>query len=115
MLTSVDPGSARIFAADHLLLASGQRLPAAGKLGIHMRENDDGVSVQRWARQRGDSDARILPGDLINYMAGERIRSMEDVRLAMLDRLPGEQVWIELQRGGDEGRLDKVAALIELI
>lgn len=115
ILTSVDSRSARIFDADHLLLASGEQLPSAGKLGLYMRENDKGVTVQRWARQRDDGDERIMPGDLISHIAGERIRSMEDIRLALLDRLPGEQVWVELERGQDGGTPVRVSAVIELI
>lgn len=115
ILTSVDSRSARIFDADHLLLASGEQLPSAGKLGLYMRENDKGVTLQRWARQRDDGDERIMPGDLISYIAGERIRSIEDIRLALLDRLPGEQVWVELERGQDGGAPVRVSAVIELI
>ena len=115
VLTSMDPGSDRISDADHLLLASGERLPAAGKLGLYIREVDEGVTVHRWARERSSGIQRVIPGDLISHIAGERIRSMEDVRLAMLDRLPGEQVWVELERGRDEGKRKKVTAVIELI
>jgi len=65
-------------------------------------------------RTTGESE-QVLPGDQITSIAGERIQSMEDFRLAMLDRLPGEQVWVELERGRTDGSQVRVATVIELI
>ena len=116
VMISTDPGMSAMAGADHALLASGDELPAAGKLGITMGESDSGVTVGRWLRDRIAGEyAEFLPGDLITSIAGERIGSIEDVRLAMLDRLPGEQLWVELERAVGSGKPVRVATVIELI
>jgi len=116
VLISTDPGLRGMAGADHTLLARGDELPAAGRLGITIGESNGGVAVGRWLRDRIAGEyAEVLPGDLITSIAGERIGSIEDVRLAMLDRLPGEQVWVELERATGSGKPVQVATVIELI
>lgn len=115
VLISADPGSEVPDDPGHVIPAGGEKLPAAGKLGLNINEGKGGVTVQRRARGRTTGNSEVRPGDLIHYIAGERIRSMEDVRLAMLDRLPGEQVWVELERGRESGKPVRLATMIELI
>lgn len=116
VLISADAEPIDTVSAEHILLANGDQLPKAGKLGIYIGESAGEVTVRRLlpGRAAGESE-EVLPGDLITSIAGELIRSMEDVRLAMLDRLPGEQVWIELERGRTGGSQVRVATVIELI
>ena len=101
---------------DHILLANGDQLPTAGKLGLYIGESGGEVTVRRLlhGRTAGESE-QVLPGDQITSIAGEPIQSMEDFRLAMLDRLPGEQVWVELERGRTDGSQVRVSTVIELI
>ena len=116
VLISADPGLSGMAGADHTLLARGDELPAAGKLGITLGESKGGVAVGRWLRDRIAGEyGEDLPGDLITTISGERIGSNEDVRLAMLDRLPGEQVWVELERATGSGKQVRVATVIKLI
>jgi len=116
VLISADAGSGDMDGADYTLLAKGDELPIAGKLGITIGERYGGVTVERWLRDRipGELD-EVLPGDLITFIAGERIGSIEDVRLAMLDRLPGEQVWVELERIMGSGKQVRMTTVVELI
>jgi len=116
VLVSAGPESGRMDSAEHILLANDDQLPVAGKLGIYIGETGGEVTVRRLLRGHvADVVEDVLPGDLITSIAGERIRSMEDVRLAMLDRQPGEQALIELERGRTDGRQVRVATVIELI
>jgi len=116
VLISAGAGPVGMDSGEHILLANGDQLPTAGKLGVYIVESGGEVTVRRLLRGRVARESEeVLPGDQITSIAGERIRSMEDVRLAMLDRLPGEQVWVELKRGRTGGSQVRVAAVIELI
>lgn len=116
VLISTDAESGDMTGADHKLLAKGDELPTSGKLGITIRESGSGVTVERWLRDRIAGEYKeVRPGDLITFIAGERIDSIEDVRLAMLDRLPGEQVWVELERIMGSGEQIRMTTVIELI
>ncbi len=104
------PGS-----AEYAMLARGEELPKAGKLGLLIRESDRGVTVKRRSSSYVEGASIVIPGDMITSIAGEPVRSLEDVRLAMLDRLPGEEVWIEIKRTWNGGKSEKVTAIVELI
>lgn len=99
-------------AADVTLLTNSKPLPPAGRLGWRLRQDEAGLYVSRGRHPvNGDFGApRII------RVAGESIRTIEDLRLAMLDRSPGEQVWVELEhRAGEGGRPNRVNTMVKLI
>lgn len=100
--------------ADLIIVADGLELPKAGLLGIHIQEVETGVIVRRVGAARKQGPGHLSVNDRILSIAGERIRSIEDVRLALLDRLPGEQVWLELERNDELGRVSTVSTYIVL-
>jgi len=115
VLINTGPVSRGPGSAEYAMLARGEELPKAGKLGLLIRESGRGVTVKRRSGSRVEGASVVVPGDMITSIAGEPVRSLEDVHLAMLDRLPGEEVWIELKRTWNGGKSEKVTAIIELI
>ena len=74
-----------------------------------------GVTVRRNNTSVGKAQSPIYSGDRILSIAGERITDLDDVRLAMLDRRPGEQVWLELERRGTATGPVRISTFVELI
>lgn len=73
-------------------------LEPAGQVGMELAGQDDVVRVRRVQPQSPAEQAGLQPGDRILSIAGERVRSMADVRLALLDRAPGEELWVDWMR-----------------
>jgi len=115
VLLSDQPGEYAAGDADLFIRVEGVELPKAGLLGIRIHEDETGVIVERVDSPRNQSQRHLSENDIILSIAGERIRSIEDVRLALLDRLPGEQIWLELQRNDELGSVITVSTYIELI
>ena len=90
-------------------------LPRGGRLGFEINAHDRGVIIRRVSAGERRGIAGVEAGDRIVSIAGERIDTMEDVRLAMLDRSPGEQVSVELERNVRHGPVTRVRTYLELI
>jgi C-terminal processing protease CtpA/Prc len=100
---------------DFFLTQRDVPLPPAGSLSIYLEEGEAGVRV---SAMRPDSPAIVagfLPGDRILNIAGEAISGIDDVRLALLDRAPGEQVWVEVERTQTSGSKSRQANAVTLI
>ena len=70
-------------------------------LGISMQEEDDGVTV---AEVRPDSPAAaagLEQGDVIVSVDGEEVQSADDVSAQVSAKEPGEEVELEIERGGE--------------
>jgi C-terminal processing protease CtpA/Prc len=115
VLLSGEPADYVACDADLVIMADGLEFPKAGLLGIHIQEDETGVIVERVDSARKQGPGHLSVDDRIFSIAGELIRSMEDVRLALLDRLPGEQVWLELERNDELGSITTVSTYIELM
>ncbi len=102
-------------AADLVLAEETGTLPRSGLLGLRIGGGEEGIVVERVRSASGSEASEISPGDRILSIAGEPVDTLEDVRLAMLDRLPGEQVWVELERGEEGGSVRRVSTYMELL
>jgi len=84
--------------ADYLLLPEPVDLPRAAMLGILLETSEDGVDVKGFSEGSPSRQAGLRKGDRILRVAGEPVASYEDLRLALLDRLSGEQVQVDIRR-----------------
>jgi len=75
-------------------------LEPPGRMGLMLAGGEAGVTIREVRPASPAEEAGFRPGDRIVGIAGEPIRGMDDVRLALLDRAPGEEVWVELDSGG---------------
>jgi S1-C subfamily serine protease len=57
-----------------------------------------GIAVRGFARGSGAKAAGIEANDRILRIGGEPISSYSDIRIAMLDRRPGQKVKVEVLR-----------------
>jgi membrane-associated protease RseP (regulator of RpoE activity) len=84
--------------ADYLLFPQQVELPDQGLLGIYMKDTPDGVTVNAFSEDSGAKEQGMEAGDQIVSLNGESIRSSADVKIALLDKLPGESVKLGIRR-----------------
>ena len=71
-------------------------------LGVSTSGGTGGVTVAAVSSGGPAADAGLQVGDVIRSVAGERVADSDDVAAAIQDRRPGEQVSIEIRRGGSD-------------
>ena len=81
----------------YYLVTKKESLPPAPKLGVVM-DVRDGVRVKEVTAGGAAAATGILAKDRIVSIDGSEIKSQGDVRLALLDKKPGEHVLIRVQR-----------------
>lgn len=97
----VATGSAGRYAGgevDFFLAERDAELPPPGRMGLMLASEDTGVTVGDVSPSSPAAAAGFRRGDRIVSIAGERIQGMDDIRLALLDRAPGDMVWVEVRR-----------------
>ncbi|MFA5081106.1 MAG: ChaN family lipoprotein [Hydrogenophilaceae bacterium] len=86
--------------ADIVLFPLPQDLPANGNLGVSFSEQDGRIRVDSLEPNSAAGSAGILAGDYLIAVAGQRLSSSDDLRLAILDKLPGDTVPVTVRRPG---------------
>jgi putative serine protease PepD len=71
-------------------------------LGVRMSDGDDGVQIIEVSEGSPADEAGLEPGDVVVEVAGEAVESAEDLRRAVADREPGEQLELRVRSNGDE-------------
>jgi uncharacterized iron-regulated protein len=84
--------------ADYLLLPNSIELPPAGKLGIYMSDTPQGVTVNKFSEGSAVKEAGMKQGDQIISLDGEPVHTLVDVRIALLDKQPGDSVEVGIRR-----------------
>ncbi len=97
----LDPG-----VADYILVAERVELPPTGLLGIYMTDMPQGVTVEAFAEKSPAKAQGVHEGDRIISMDGESVQASADVKIALLDKHPGDSVDMEVRRnsGSDKNR-----------
>ncbi|MFQ5935901.1 MAG: PDZ domain-containing protein, partial [Acidiferrobacterales bacterium] len=90
--------------ADFLLFPAERQLPPAGMLGITITQNEMGVAIEDLLPEGGASKAGLRKGDLVVTVRGERIETLADIKLALLDKRPGDLVKVMVQRPNSGSR-----------
>lgn len=95
-------------AADYLLFPGRVELPAAGMLGVMLEEQGDGQGalILGFGNGSGAQAAGLKEGDRIVRIGDRPVTGYADIRIALLDRQPGQRLPVEARRqrvgGGDE-------------
>jgi uncharacterized iron-regulated protein len=84
--------------ADYILLSSKQELPPAGVLGVSLKDRDGECSVSSATPGGSAAKAGIERGDVILAIDGQPVEYAADVRLALWDKKPEDQVRVRVQR-----------------
>ena len=80
MLLSGQTGEYTEAEADLVIMAEADKLPKPGRLGIGSYEDDRGVIIKRTDSRLQQGFRRLSVDDRIRSIAGQRIRSIEDIR-----------------------------------
>ena len=83
--------------ADYRLLLEPIELPPAGRMGVRL-EFDDGARALEVVADSAAARAGMQVGDQILSIAQRPIATWSDVRLALLDRQPGDEISVIVQR-----------------
>jgi uncharacterized iron-regulated protein len=86
--------------ADFLIYPSPVELPQPGLMGVMLDTDSEGqgIGVQGFAQKSGAREAGVKEGDRIIGIGETEIDSYADIRIALLDRLPGDQLPIAVLR-----------------
>jgi C-terminal processing protease CtpA/Prc len=83
--------------ADYVLVSANLSLPPSGKVGVVMNEKDP-VIIKEVSPGGAAAEAGIRAGDRIIAIDGQPIRLAGDVRLALLDKEPGQHLSLRVER-----------------
>ena len=108
---SMDPA-----AADFFLYPQEIALPASGLLGVMLESGVDrgGALIQGFAESSGAKDAGIQEGDRIVQIGDQPVSAYADVRIALLDKGPGEKMPVEVLRERKLGADERLSFQVEL-
>lgn len=81
-------------AADYVVLSQPQELPPAGLLGAFLEQGDRGVTIASLSENSALREAGIGEDDVILEIDGAQVTTFAAVKLALLDRKPGDTVAI---------------------
>ncbi|MGD2082492.1 MAG: ChaN family lipoprotein [Chromatiales bacterium] len=102
VVVSEAPPAAELSQVDFVLLSRDEDLPPPGRMGIFMEGGEGaGVRVTRVLEDSGAERAGLASGDLITALDGRAVSSPSEIRIAMIDRGPGDRILITLQRDSD--------------
>ena len=100
---------------DYMLAERDVDLPPTGRMGMMLASGDSGVKIRAVHPASPAAGAGFRPGDQILSIAGERIRGVDDVKLALMDRAPGEEVWVEVDPGEEAQTADRRGRALTLL
>ena len=103
-------------AADYLLFPQPLELAATGRLGVMLDTDGEGsgVGVRGFGDKSGAAAAGIKEGDRIVRVDGREVAIYADIRLALIDSLPGRKVPVEVERMSAQGQPERLTVEVEL-
>ncbi len=87
-------------AIDYLVLARERSLPPAGLMRVLLDERDGSVFITGFAGGSPAYQAGVEKGDRIVSINGEQIKRFADIKIAMLDQEPGNEIDLSVMRSG---------------
>jgi len=89
--------------ADYVLLSKNIELPPAGRMGIVM-DQIGGITAREVTAGGAAAQAGIQPKDRIVAINDAPVQSVSDVRIALLDKRPGDRVSLRVQTAAEQER-----------
>ena len=84
--------------ADFVLLAKSETLPPAGRLGVVVDLDRQGLRITAFATESAAQAAGLQRGDQMVSLDNEQMKDMADVELVMWDKQPGNRLKVEVKR-----------------
>lgn len=98
VLNSWDAGDLHPDLADFLLLPERQVLPAAGKMGIMIDDQNGALEILNCKDESPCAAHGIKRGDVIAAINDEPVTNVTELRLIMWDKKPGDTLNLKVQR-----------------
>ena len=95
---SYDSASRHFAESDYLVLIPDQALPPAGLMRVLLDTRDEGVFVKGFSPNSPARIAGVEEGDRLMSINDVPIRHFADVKIAMIDRQPGDEITVTLKR-----------------
>lgn len=86
--------------SDLVVIPQPAELPPAGLMGVMIADAEGGVAIRGVVPGSAAATAGLHEGDLILDIDGTPVRRTADIKIAMLDRRPGDQVRLRVLRDG---------------
>ena len=83
---------------DYLVLSQERELPAAGRIGAFLDEDEGRLEVTSCNSGSACEKAGLKAGDQILSLDGQAVTSMADLKLVMWDKSPGDRIEMEIRR-----------------
>lgn len=96
--------------ADYLLLPAARELPKPGRLGLEVVAKAGHVIVHSFAAEGSARSAGVKAGDRLLAIDNQPVQSINDVRVALWDRSPGDVMHLRVQRTVQPGE-DRTVSL----
>lgn len=85
---------------DYMVYAADMALPDQGIMGIYLEQTEEGVKAKELDPDGAANNAGVKKDDLIRSVNGQSIKSVEDIKLLLMDSSPGDKVALKLRRKG---------------
>jgi uncharacterized iron-regulated protein len=100
--------------ADYLLLAEPALLPEGGVFGAFLDTAGDGIVISDFTQSSTGRKAGMQKMDRILAIDDNAIGNYADLKLAMLDKRPGDEISVELERPAESGEPERLSLRVEL-
>jgi len=104
LLIENKPDRSQAGVADYFLVSKELKLPPAGAMGVTMSMSNGAVVAKGIVSDGAAFRAGMKPMDRITAIEDQPIRSIGDVRLALLDKLPDDVVALRVERETETGK-----------
>ncbi len=103
-------GSPSASQADYLLFSPESKLPKAGKMGIFMKDTAKGVLISKTMKGGASAKVGLKKDDLISHLDGNKVSTVEDIKISMMNAKPKQIVKLTIIRSGKQ-KISKTIAL----
>ncbi len=84
---------------DYYVLTDAATLPPSGMLGVYLETKDGSITIKELPKNSPLHNAGARPGDAILDIDGAAVRTLTDLKVALLEHRPGDAVNVRLRRG----------------
>lgn len=114
VVLQADADASPLVEGDYVLISAPIDLPPAGMLGVMLESTAGSVSVTGLAEDSAAQAAGIRAGDSITGIDGRSVREFADVKLALLDKRPGDTVLVEVDRVDEQNTTARVTLAVDV-
>lgn len=100
--------------ADYLVLSTEQELPPMAMLGAYLERGEAGTRVLELTEDSALRAAGVVKNDLLLSLDGQPVRNLAEVKLALIERSPGDLVQLRYRHTDEQGGSEERSVEIRL-